>query len=58
MRSKAQHQADRDARFIKLWNQGIAAEVISARLGLSRKGIGDARVRLGLEPRTSKANWS
>lgn len=58
MRSKAAEQAERDARFTKLWNQGLSVEVIAQRLGFAKASVSTTRARLGLEPRTGKADWS
>lgn len=43
--------AERDAKFVKLWNQNLSQEVIAARLGLQRKSLRTLRDRLGLAKR-------
>lgn len=42
---------DKDARFIKLWNDGLSIMVIAARLGIDRSNVRRMRIRLGLPER-------
>lgn len=46
-----QKDHDRDAKFVKLWNQNLSQDVIAARLGLQRKSLRTLRDRLGLAKR-------
>lgn len=45
---------DRDARFTKLWNEGLAIAVIAIRLGIDRTTVRAMRIRLGLPERSRK----
>ena len=58
MRSKAEEQAEKDVRFAKLWKQGLSTEIIASRMGMAKSSVTTTRTRLGLEPRTGKADWS
>jgi hypothetical protein len=39
---------DKDARLIKMWNQGLCAATIAARLGCSTASVRAMRIRLNL----------
>lgn len=42
---------DRDAKFVKLWNQNLSQDVIATRLGLRKKSLRGLRERTGVEER-------
>jgi hypothetical protein len=55
MKRTQEQQDELDARFTKLWNQGLSLDVITARTGMTKGGAIKARARLELEPRRAGA---